>query len=367
MARVSAFSSTLPGRYYHAQDVFALEQDRVFGATWVCVGRAERVEAAGRFLNVPIGGERVLVVRGRDGVLRGMLNVCRHRGSRLCTEAEGQLRGSIQCRYHAWTYGLDGSLVGAPHAMGEEGFDRERFGLVPVALEEWEGFVWCHLAGADAPPLAAQLADQRLGRYPGLARYRIGELRAGASITYDVAANWKLVLENFSECCHCAPIHPELVERLPAYRGGAIDPSGEGARFAPGLEAFSMSGKRARPPLPGLEEADRARYIGLILLPNLLLNLLPDHVVAHTLWPEAPDRTRVVCEWLFHPDAVAAPGFDPGDAVELFDRINKQDWEASEGAQQGVSSRSYRDGGLLMPLEHEVRLIGDFVRARLGA
>src|SRR5205085_10652938 len=109
------FRSTLPGRYYHDPALFALEQERIFSRLWVCVGRADQVPDAGDYFLTQLGGECVIVVRGRDGLPRAFLNVCRHRGARLCTEARGRLKGTLQCRYHAWSYALDGRLVGAPN------------------------------------------------------------------------------------------------------------------------------------------------------------------------------------------------------------------------------------------------------------
>src|SRR5438128_5714020 len=125
---------------------------------WVCVGRVEALTGLGAYQGVAIGRESVIVVRNRENVLQAFLNVCRHRGSRLCTEAAGQLKGSIQCRYHAWTYGLDGRLIGAPNVLNDEHFDRTGYSLVPVALEVWEGLIWLNLA--DKPePATAQLDE----------------------------------------------------------------------------------------------------------------------------------------------------------------------------------------------------------------
>ena len=377
MTAGGAFTRSLPGRYYHDPAIPAQEQERIFSAVWVAVGRASSVAAPGQFLHVSLGGERVLIVRGRDGEVRAMLGVCRHRGARLCTEAAGQLEGSIRCKYHGWTYGLDGRLLGAPHAQGQEGFDRERFGLVPVALEIWEGFLWLNLSTSSvdaegtaprpAVSLQAQLAEQRLDQLAVWARYRLGELVSARTVTYEVKANWKLVLENFGECCHCGPVHPELCERLPAYRHAIISSTVEGGTaFAPGLEGFSMSGKATAPVLGGLTEADHRRYHGIVLMPNLMVNLLPDHVVTHTLWPESADRTRIVCDWLYDPRAIATEGFDPTDATALFDLVNRQDWEVCELAQQGMTSRAYRDGGLFMPREHELGVVREFVERRLA-
>jgi Rieske 2Fe-2S family protein len=364
----SPLVSTLPGRYYHDAAVFELEQERIFSRLWVSVGRADEIPETGQYRRVQVGRESVLVIRGRDGSLRAFLNTCRHRGARLCVEASGQLPGVLRCRYHAWTYGLDGRLVAAPHLSAGE-VEPDAFGLLPVALAVWEGLVWLSLA--DQPePLEAQLLPCVRERFCGdaatFARYRLGELRVGTTITYDVRANWKLVVENFMECYHCAVVHPELARAFPSFRAGVAYQAGQGAELAEGIAAFTLSGRASRPPLPGLAPEDHRRYYGLVLRPNVFLNLLPDHVLVHTLWPEAPDRTRVICDWLFDAATAARSDFDPMDAVEFFDLVNRQDWEVCELAQQGTASRAYQAGGVFTPFEQHIRGFNDFVLARLG-
>ena len=366
----SLFLSTLPGRYYYDSAIYELEQEKIFSNMWLCAGRAESIPAKpGAYQVVTIGKESVIVVRNRDGALHAFLNVCRHRGARLCSEIAGQLKGSIQCRYHAWTYGLDGRLIGAPNVMSDVQFDRSTFGLLPVALDTWEGFIWLNLS--DNPePTDAQLSDQiirRFGSYKPFARYGVGELKIGKTITYDVRANWKLLIENFMECYHCAPMHPELCDLLPGFRSGKTYGNGDAATYAENAEAFTISGKASRPPLKGLHSEDLRRYYGEVLLPNILINLLDDHVVVHTLWPQGPDRSRVVCDWLFDPEVMSWPNFDPMDAVELFDIVNKQDWEVCEMAQQGVTSRAFKAGGVYVPSEWHIREFADFILEKLNA
>ncbi len=361
------FLSTLPGRYYYDPAIFDLELEKIFSRMWVCVGRADAIPKVGAYRVVTLGTESVIVARNREGALNAFLNVCRHRGARLCPAESGQLKGSIQCKYHAWTYGLDGRLIGAPNVMSDEQFDRAAFGLLPVALEIWEGFIYLNLSEHPLP-LAEQLHPvilERFGTYEPFARYGIGELVVGSSITYDISANWKLLLENFMECYHCGPMHPELCNLLPGFRSGKTYVGGDAATLAESIEAFSMTGKASRPPLKGISPEDARKYYGEVLLPNVLINLLGDHVVAHTVWPLAPDRSRVVCDWLFDADVAAAPDFDPMDAVELFDIVNKQDWEVCELTQLSMTSRAFRNGGVYVPNEHHIRALADFVLQQL--
>jgi Rieske 2Fe-2S family protein len=358
---------TLPGRFYHDPAIFALEQARLFGRLWVAVGRVDQFPAAGHYRTVRVGDESVLVVRGEDGRLRALLNVCRHRGARLCPDERGQTR-TLQCRYHAWTYGLDGRLLRAPGLQDAADFDRGAFGLVPVALDTWEGLVWVSLA-ADPPPVAEQILPQladRLGDTGRLTAYRMGALAVAGTLEYEVEANWKVIVENFMECYHCAPMHPELVRLLPAFRSGATQEHGLGTRLADDAEALTVSGRAPAPPFPGLAPGHERHYYGMVVRPNVFLNLLPDHVIVHTLTPVSPDRSRVRCDWLFDPGAVARPGFDAADTVALFDRVNRQDWEVCEWVQAGVRSRAFAAGGVYVPIERHIRGFNDFVLAQLG-
>ncbi len=370
MARLETpFVSTLPGRYYYDPAIYEMELERIFSQMWVCVGRADAITGAGVYEVVTVGRESIIVVRGRDDVLRAFLNVCRHRGARLCNEASGKLKGSIQCRYHAWTYGLDGRLIGAPNVLSDEQFERALFGLLPVALEVWEGLVWLNL-GDDPASIADQLNEpiiERFGGYAAFARYDVGNLKVGKRIAYDVQANWKLVLENFMECYHCGPMHPEFCRLLPGYKTGDVSDyvNGEAVSLAENVEAFTITGKASRPPLPGLLPEDLRHYYGFVLQPNVLLNLLHDHVVMHWLIPNGPGRTVIMCDWLFDPQVMARADFDPMDAVEIFDIVNRQDWEVCELTQLSMGSKAYRSGGVYVPEERHIRAFADFVLERV--
>jgi len=362
----TSFASTLPGRYYYDPAIYALEQERIFSHMWVYVGRADALTQPGTYYTVSLGGESVIVVRDKELMLRACLNVCRHRGARLCPEASGTLKGSIQCRYHAWTYALDGRLIGAPNVLNESEFRALDFSLVPVALEVWEGLVWLNLSETPEPigqqvlgPIRERFSDA------AFARYAVDDLRLGRTISYDVHANWKILLENFQECYHCGPMHPEFCRYFPQYKAGVAYNGNEAATLAPGVEAFSVTGRAGRTHLPALLPGDLRRYYGIIINPNLLLNLFDDHVVIHTLTPLAPDHTRVTCDWLFDRQETGRADFDPSDAVELFDLVNRQDWEVCELTQAGMTSRAFRNGGVYVPAERHIRAFADFVLDRL--
>lgn len=362
----SPFLSTFPGHYYYDPSIFAREQELLFERMWVYAGHISSLPEPGDYRVVQLARESVIVVRGKRGELRAFLNVCRHRGSRLCSEAAGHLKGSIQCRYHAWTYGLDGQLLGAPNVLNLENFERAAYGLHPVALEVWQGMIWLNLS-ENPPSLVAQMTDPVVADFGGngpIERYGIADLKVAHTITYEVKANWKLIMENTLECYHCGPMHPELCNLLPVYRSGKVDDSG-GATLAEGAEAFTITGKTSRAPLSGLSPVDARRYYGYFSMPNAFLNLLGDYVAIDSLQPLAADHTIVTTEWLFAPTEMEKPEFDPMDAVQILDLVSRQDWEVCELAQQGMTSRALVNGGNYVPLEHHIRAFVEYILARL--
>jgi len=348
---------TLPGRYYTDQAIFEREKRTIFSRQWQYVCRAQDLPAPGRFVRVTVGDEDVIVVRGRDQVLRAFLNVCRHRGATLCAAESGDAGRSIRCPYHSWAYRLDGTLMSAPNWQTMAAVNKADLGLDPVHVAEFHGLVWVTLA-ADPPPLDelmwAQLDYRLAGDRDKFLRYGLGGLVAGHRTDYSVAANWKIIQENFQECYHCSTIHPELVDTLPQFRDISKLPGyvADGYYFADGKASFSVSGQTELPRLPGLTAQDDRRYYGMVLRPNCFLSLLPDHVIVHRFKPVAPDLTTVTCEWLFPPETVA--GYDVADAVELFHRVNEQDFAATEACQPNMKSRAYARGGVLVPLEQEI-------------
>ena len=333
---------TLPGRYYTSAEVFAAEQDKVFARHWICVGRTGDV-GRGEYALVDVAGESIIVLRDQGGTLRAFFNVCRHRGTRLCEASRGHLSETIQCPYHAWTYGLDGRLIGAPHMNEVEGFDKKDFPLHAVRLEEWSGFGFVSLS-AEAPPLAETLAPLG-GRFD---RFNLAALKKVRRIEYDVAANWKLILQNYNECLHCPTIHPELTTKLP-YTSGANDLVdgpflGGYMEIKAPHQSATMSGRTCALPLGELGEDDRHRAFYYALFPSMMLSLHPDYAVYYTVWPLTPTTSRVVCEWMVHPEAPNAAGYNIADAEEFWDRTNRQDWHICEQSQLGISSRAYQPG-----------------------
>jgi Rieske 2Fe-2S family protein len=345
--RPFADARTLPAEVFTSDDVLRIEQRELFAKTWLCVGRAADIPGSGDYFTHEIGGDSVIVARGADGAIRAFYNVCRHRGTVLCEAVSGRFpRHGITCPYHGWTYGLDGRLQGTRYMVRMPDFQKPDYPLYPVHTASWGGFVWLNL-GADPPPLAVELG----GLWTYFARYDLPALRRAHRIEYDVAANWKLLVENFGECYHCPLIHLVLNRGTPYLGGGAPRLEGERAwrggawmDLADDFATLTIQGTARRPALPGLTPEDHRRVYYNTIYPNFFLSFFPDYVLTHTLWPAGPDRTRIVCEWLFAPETMAAEGFDPGDAIEFWDLTNRQDWHVCELAQRGNRSRAHVQG-----------------------
>jgi len=361
--------ATLPGRYYTDPAIFAMEQSRIFESMWFAAVRSSDLAEGGRFQTVTVGSESVLVVRGRDGALRAFLNICRHRGSTICSQESGQVRRNLQCTYHAWTYGLDGTLIAAPNLTKMQDIDRTEYGLIKVHLREWLGYAWVCLA-AEPPSFedtVVAAATERLGDAEAIAGWEIDTLAVGRRIRYDVAANWKLIVENFMECYHCATIHPELTQMLPEFADGyaAQYYVGHGAEFATEAKGFTIDGREGFEQIPGLGPEHDRKYYAITVKPQVFINLVPDHVIFHRMYPLAADRTVVECDWLYTRGTVAS-GKDVSASVELFHRVNEQDFDACERCQPRMSSRAYTAGGVLVPSEHHIATFHGWVNEALG-
>lgn len=335
---------TMPREYYTSSDILAEERQRLFPGMWHCAGRVSAVMKVGSFIVREIAGESIIIVRGNDGELRAFFNVCRHRGTRICRETAGEFSETIQCPYHAWTYGIDGRLIGAPHMQDVAGFEKQRFPLHEAAIAEWEGFVFVNVG--DSPEPFAQSFAPMIGR---LSRYNIGALEVGHRVTYGVQANWKLVFQNYSECLHCPMIHPELSTVLP-YTSGANDLIdgpflGGYMEITKPNESATLSGKACgRLVNPNLATDDRHRAYYYTLMPNMLLSIHPDYVNYYIVTPVSVDRTTVESEWLFPADNAGSATFNPADAIDFWDVTNRQDWDIVARSQLGISSRRYAPG-----------------------
>ncbi len=335
----------LPGEYYTSQEVFARERERLFRRRWLYAGHVSELAAGpGSYLLFELDGDSVIVLAGAGREVRAFFNVCRHRASVLCREPSGQIPGGrIQCRYHAWTYGLDGALLAAPNMHEVEGFRLEDWPLVPVAVEMRQGLIFLSFDAAPEP------FEQALGSFlDRFARWHLPELAIVHRTLYEVEGNWKLLFQNYSECYHCPLAHPQL-NRLTPYRAARNDLEegpilGGPMRMSRAGGSMTMDGRRCAPVLGELVGEDLDLVYYYTILPNLFLSFHPDYVLVYRLEPLAPERTRIRCDWLFHRDLAGRPDFDPRPAVEFWDLTNRQDWDLVTGSQRGVASSGYVPG-----------------------
>ncbi len=358
--RPLAEARTLPRAVYTHDAILDLEYSHLFAKRWLAIAREGDLPDAGSFLTFQIGGERILIVRAEDGRLRAFHNVCRHRGSHLIDEPCGRLRGAIRCPYHAWTYGYDGRLTHAPRT--ELGFDTADLGLATLQLDTLAGFIFVHLDN-HAPSLGESLAE-----LPDLSRYRLGDMKRSHRIEYDVHANWKIAVENYSECYHCPSVHPQL-SRLADLMSGHFEQgtsfNGGPMQLRPGFSTMSMSGYSRLGPMHGLPAANTGLVHYYVVYPNLMLGLHPDYVLVHRAWPRGPARSHIVCEWLFPPEHLADPAFDSSGIIEFWDVTNRQDWALCERVQRGATSSGYREGPY-HPSERCVHAFDQWYAERLG-
>ncbi len=353
-------AATLPGPLFSDAQVFADEADALFRRSWVCVGRADEIAAPGDFRTYDLGGSGVIVLRDTEGQLRAFHNVCRHRGTRILEAQAGGGLTVLQCPYHAWTYGLDGRLAGAPHMEHAEAFEPSENGLYPLRCEVWRGFLFLSV-NPKVPPLQEYLGEfaQRAAPYP------LERLRRAHRVTYEIAANWKLVVQNANECYHCPGVHPQLVKLTP-YRSGEEDLRkgpvfGGWMDFVDGARTLAPDGATTRRTFPALSREDLRRVYYYVLYPSNFLSLLPDYVTLDWFIPISPERTRLMFDLYVDRDEA-----DPADdAMAFWDTTNRQDWHICEMAHLGSKTAAYNQGRYSSE-EEVVHLIDRYYLSRMG-
>jgi Rieske 2Fe-2S family protein len=343
----AAGAKTLEQKYFVSPQIFAEEQEKIFSRQWLLVGHQSQIVQAGDYFTAEIAGESLMIVRDKRDAIRGFYNVCRHRGSRLIENRNGRSQ-AIQCPYHAWTYALDGRLIGAPHMDDVPGFNKADYSLHAVNLALWEGFIFVNLADAPTQRGGYLSLEEWFAPLAGkFSRWNQPALRSAKQIEYDVRANWKLIFENYSECYHCLGVHPELSKISP--HDSAENDLTEGP-FLGGFmriasdKSLTMSGHTCALPVGDFGDEDFRFVFYYSIFPNVLLSLHPDYVMVHQLLPQSPEQTLILCNWFFHPEAFEREDFKPEDAIEFWDMVNKQDWHVCELSQQGIASRAYEPG-----------------------
>ncbi len=374
-------ASTLIPDAYTSPEFFTLEQQRVFTSSWVAVGTVADVDKPGKCVVVEVAGRSILVTRNRHGQLRGFHNVCRHRATKLLDDDAREVghRNRIRCPYHSWTYDTDGACLGTPLfedsdvPAGQEpifdtsvaqGFDKADYGLLPVAVDSWGLFLFVNLSPAPEP-LATALGDLPQ-RFAG---YRLDEWVPQRRRSYDVAANYKLVGENFMEYYHLPWVHPELnqVSRFSdhyrwqgpgRYTGMCTTP------VSRNTDAGGWDGLRPLATL-GPQDADAGRFVWLF--PATALVVLPNHAFVLFNRPLAADRTVETAVLLAHPDSLGTD--DAEDGIEqlwkFWDLVNRQDLEIVERVQQGIENPAYRGGRMCFRFEEPLHRFQNMIADKM--
>lgn len=337
---------TLPGKYYHSEEIYKEELEKIFYQRWLFVCREEEIPNPGDYLLFEIGDESIIVVRDEKGKLNAHFNVCRHRGTRICENGNGHFQSkTIQCPYHAWTYSLDGKLKGAPLMKELKNFDNKNFPLHSAHLKTWEGFVFINLSQKPKP--FEKEMSCLIGKFGD---WHLSELRIARKIEYNLNCNWKLILQNYQECYHCPGVHPLLCKLTP-YRSAKHD-CDSGAVIGGYMEltkkrgSMTLNGEAAAPPIYDVSGDDLQRVYYYSVFPNMLFTLHPDFVLYHRIVPKGNGKVQLHCHWLFQPDVIADSKHKDGmeSAINFWDLTNKQDWQVCEQMQLGTKSKRFTRG-----------------------
>jgi choline monooxygenase len=378
--RPVALATTLVPDAYTSDEFFALERERVFGTSWVAVGCSAQLREPGDVLVAEVAGRSVFVVRQKDATLRAFYNVCRHRGTQLLAAGECRVKRFIRCPYHSWAYDLDGRCIGTPMFTGSDipadqqaafdmrdaaAFDRADYGLLPVAVDEWGPLVFVNLE-PDAAPLSAHLGDLP-ARTAG---YRLDEWQIARTAEYEIAANYKLVAENFMEYYHLPWVHPGLVKVSPIdahhrWQGTGMYVGFCTSPIAPDTDDGGWQSGLA--PISGLSDSDAASARFLWLFPNVAVNILPNHLFIIHARPVRPGLTHETTYLLTHPESAGAAGAEQAvDEIATFwDAVNREDIGIVERVQTGLETTPFPGGRLCYRFEESLHRFQNMVIDRM--
>ena len=350
-AQGTTHATTLPRSYYLSPATFECEVERVLFREWTFVAHESQLPGPGDFVVDEIAGESIVVVRDGAGEVHAFFNVCRHRGYRFCEELQGHAP-RFTCPYHRWSYGPDGRLRNVPGSPDGEHLDYSEWGLLPAHLERWHGFLFVALGQTAPAPLRPALDLLGADMLPA----RPERLALAFRESYDVLANWKLLLENYLECYHCPGQHPELCSSMALDAMYATTEGWEGAYLGgstplkPGHLSMSRDGGLVSMPLGDFADMDvltSGLGGGFMIVPFLTRIICHvDHVIVHVVRPVDAGRTRWVTHWYVNDRAVAGLDFDVDELTHVWRTTNRQDVALCEGAQLGVGSRRYVPGPL---------------------
>lgn len=327
-----AEAHTIPAPWYFEQTIEKLEQRHVFGGNWQAVGRVDQIAQSGDYFTTELAGEPLLVVRGADSELRAFYNVCRHHAAAVATAPCGHAQ-SFRCPYHGWNYGLDGTLKGMPEFAGVCNFDRAANGLVPVAVDIWEKFVFVNLA-SHSMPLRDFLGDL----VPRVEPLGLEQLHFHSRKEYTLNCNWKVYVDNYLDGGYHVPHLHKGLNSVLDYTHYTIE---NGERFC--LQSSPMVTSDEDPQVAATRTGDRAWYFWLY--PNFMINIYEGVMDTNLVLPLAPDKCRVVFDFYF---ADISPERDAHNAASIAtsDKVQDEDAAICESVQKGLSSRAYGAGRL---------------------
>jgi choline monooxygenase len=348
--RPLAQAETIPSSWYTDPRFLPFEQDVVFGRTWQYAGHVSQLPAPGAFLRAEVAGNPLVLVRDHDGAVRAFYNVCRHRGGPLAMEEHG-CATMLQCKYHGWTYRLDGTLRGVPRFDRTELFDKRDYGLVPVTVQDWQGLLFVTLA-ADPLPLAAVLD----GVAARIAPMRLDAMPFARRVAYDVACNWKVYVDNYLEGYHIPLVHPELCTVLD-YRAYVTETH---AHYS-----LQHSPLRARDTPGPYGVADGEAYYYFVF-PNTMLNVLPGRLQVNRVVPAGPDRCRVLFDYCYDDVTSDEAQRRIADDLAFSDVVQAEDAGICAHVQRGLASRGYDRGRFSVECEGGVYHFQNLLRAAFG-
>jgi Rieske 2Fe-2S family protein len=378
---LTSLTPSLPSRHYYDAGQYQRELEKIWYRHWLYACHAREVLGARMFRTVEIGTQRVVIVRGDDGVLRAFHNTCRHRGAALCTESEGRLQsGHLVCPYHAWSYNLAGDLVRATSRHLPEGFDKAALGLYPVAVREWAGFVFVCLS-PEPPPFERSFTDGSVTRLDG---WPMQDLVVAHTLVKNMRCNWKVFWENYNECLHCPSVHPGLSKLVPIFSRALMeerddpewaanrasgDPRFNDPKYRGGLREGATTWSRdgiSRVAGFALPPEDReAGHVYITILPTMFIAAHVDYVRTVRLRPLGPEETELRVEFLSTPEILADPAFDLASVVEFTSEVMLEDAGVAELNQQGLRSIAH-EVGVLMPEEYAVYNFQRWVTSELS-
>lgn len=323
-----ARAETIPSAWYTDEAFHPFDEEHVMATTWQYVGHVSRLKGPGDYLTATVAGNPVVVVRDKEGSIKAYYNVCKHRGGPLATESCGHLRkGVLQCQYHGWTYLLDGSLRGVPRFDRTDLFDKKDFGLTPVQLSEWEGLLFVCLA--DDPP---HIEEQLEGIRERIVPQELGPKQFHSRVTYDIACNWKVYVDNFLEGYHIPLVHPEL-NTLLDYRNYVTE-------TAPhyNLQHSPLKGD------DNLYAADGGDAFYYWIFPNIMLNILPGRLQVNRVVPVSADRCQVIFDFYYDDIESEQAKRTIAEDLAFSEKVQQEDIDICEHVQRGLASRAYDKG-----------------------